>query len=76
MIIIYTLTAHDDGYRVRNWFRDGQQTLDAAEDADTVEDAEHILRSAYLGPDVDGVEVRWTVSQTAERINFSQIHFS
>lgn len=55
-------TEHDDGYRVSDWFRGGQQTLDAAEDAASVEKADEILRAAYLGPDTDGVEVRWELS--------------
>lgn len=61
--ITYTLTARDDGYRIRDWFRGGQNTLDAAEAAATAVEADAILRAAYLGPDADGVEVRWTVEE-------------
>lgn len=61
MRIDYALSARDDGYRVRDWFRGGQATLDAAADAATAKDADAILRAAYLGPDVDGVTVDWRI---------------
>lgn len=62
MTIDFTLSAHDDSYRVRDWFRGGDATLDAAENADTPDEAERILRDAYIGPDVDGVTVSWSIS--------------
>jgi hypothetical protein len=63
MTVTFTLTAQDDGYRVRDWFKGGQSTLNFVETATSVEEAEQILRFAYLGPDVDGVEVRWQISE-------------
>jgi hypothetical protein len=60
--IEFSLSAHDDGYRVRDWFRDGQATIDAAEGSASAEEADRILRAAYLGPDVDGVTVSWTIA--------------
>jgi hypothetical protein len=63
MEITYTLSAHDDGYRVRDWFRGAQHTLDAAEEATTAEEAERVLHLAYKGPDVDGVTVSWQISE-------------
>jgi hypothetical protein len=59
--ITYAFTAHDDGYRARDWFDGGQETLDEAAEAKTPEEANAILRRAYLGPDVDGVEVIWSI---------------
>lgn len=60
--IDFTLSAHDDGYRVADWFRGGQATIDAAEKAPSPADADAILAAAYRGPDVDGVKVTWDVS--------------
>lgn len=59
--IEFIFSSHDDGYRAQDWFRGGYQTLSAAEGAETVAEADAILRSAYKGPDVDGVEVRWII---------------
>ena len=55
------VTRHDDGYNVADWFRGGLVTIETAEMAPTPVEADRILRAAYLGPDVDGVEVRWTI---------------
>jgi hypothetical protein len=63
VIIEYDLSAHDDGYRIADWFVDGEQTLRRAERASTVADAERILRANYRGADDDGVEVTWTVDE-------------
>lgn len=56
------VTGDDDGYRFRDWFREGQETIDAAEAAGSLEEAEAILKAAYLGADCDGVEAKWTVT--------------
>ena len=66
--ITYTLTeAHklnerDDSYCVADRFKGGYEALVAAAKAPTPEEAEKILRVAYRGPDVCGVEVRWTIN--------------
>lgn len=65
MIIEYKLSAHDNGYRIRDWFEGGQATLLAAGAATHAEDAERILKTAYLGPDTDGVDVSWIVLMPA-----------
>lgn len=54
------LTQHDDGYRFADWFRGGHETLERAREAATPEEADAILRAAYLGADIDGVEAKWT----------------
>ena len=59
--ITYTLSHHDDGYHVRDWFISGDATLEAAMLANTVTEAESILRDCYLGPDRDGVDVTWRI---------------
>jgi hypothetical protein len=59
--ITYRLTEHDDGYRVADWFRGGYETLVAAAKAATPEKADAILCAAYRGPDVDGVEAKWSI---------------
>jgi len=65
--ITYTLTEtdrldeRDDDYCVADWFRGGYEALVAAAKAPTPEEADTILRVAYRGPDVDGVEVKWTI---------------
>lgn len=59
--IEFIFSAHNDGYRAQDWFWGGYRTLSAAEDAGTVSLADAILRRAYKGPDVDGVEVRWII---------------
>lgn len=51
----------DEGHYAQDWFRGGWLTISAAENAETVAKADAILRSAYKGPDVDGVEVRWII---------------
>lgn len=57
--ICFSLSAHDDGYNVADWF--AGDAIERAEAAATAADADAILRTAYLGPDVDGVEVTWTI---------------
>jgi hypothetical protein len=56
------VSEHDDGYNVADWFHGGLTTIEAAEDAATAAEADRILRDAYRGPDVDGVEVHWTIA--------------
>lgn len=64
MRIDYMLSAHDDGYRIADWFHGGDATLAAASRA-TPAGAEAILRDAYRGPDCDGVTVSWTIDSEA-----------
>lgn len=59
MNIRFALSIHDDGYNVADWF--SGDAIERAEAATTAADADTILRTAYLGPDVDGVEVTWTI---------------
>ena len=62
MEIEYFTSEHDDGYRIADWFKGGQATLDAAEAAKTKAEADGILTRAYLGPDTDGVTVGWVIN--------------
>jgi hypothetical protein len=55
----------DGGYDCRDWFTDGGYIVTWAEDAATVEEADKILRDAYLGADCDGVTVSWTINGRA-----------
>ena len=57
----YWLTERDDDYCIADWFKGGYETLVAAAKAPTPEEADTILRAAYRGPDVCGVEVKWTI---------------
>lgn len=60
MNIHFALSANDDGYNVADWF--AGDAIEQTETATTAADADAILRTAYLGPDVDGVEVTWTIN--------------
>ena len=60
--IEFTLSEHDDGYHVADWFSGGLATIEAAKSAASAEEAGAILRDAYLGADKDGVEVEWKVA--------------
>jgi hypothetical protein len=63
VIIIFRPTEHDDGCQIHDWFEHGEQTIEAAENATTPEEAEAILRADYKGPAIHGVEVRWEIYQ-------------
>ena len=49
------------GMYVSDFFKGGWDTIDAAREADNPDDADAILRRAYLGPDCDGVAVTWVI---------------
>ena len=62
--ISYTLSQHDDGYFVGDWFRGDATTV--AQACHTAENADAILKAHYLGPDKDGVEVTWDIEVVGE----------
>lgn len=69
--ILFNLSATDDGYRVRDWFQGGAATLDEAREAASAEEADAILRAAYLGPDVDGVTVEWGIVMQVDGVDIT-----
>jgi hypothetical protein len=56
-------TVHDDHYRVADWFRGGEATLEVARAAPSPHEADLILQGAYRGRDQDGVGVVWAIAQ-------------
>jgi len=61
--IEFNYSEYNENYRVADWFDGHWPTIWAAEDAETPEEAERILRDAYLGPDINGVYVTWEIVQ-------------
>jgi len=50
------------GYNVGDWFHGGWLTIEQAELAQTTEEAEMILRTAYRGADIYSVGVEWSIN--------------
>jgi len=63
MTIDFKIHTDDErGMNVGDFFAGGWATIHAAKDADSRDEANSILRQAYLGPDCDGVAVTWVIA--------------
>lgn len=63
--IYFTGDGDTTGYHKHDFFRGGAATVEKAKEASSVEEADRILREAYLGPDVEGIGVEWSIATDA-----------